>query len=68
MREIEFKKIEKGAFSFTVDGEELGDVYEEISPFGLKCWMAVDNFDGLSVDGPTKKEAVQNLLAQRLTD
>jgi hypothetical protein len=65
---IEFTKIDTKIYAFSVDCEEIGVLYSHIDKNGQNNWMAVDNFDGLSCEGTTKKEAVENLCIQRTLD
>jgi hypothetical protein len=62
---IELKETDKNTFSFSVDGEEIGDLYKTIDEFGKDNWTAVDSLDGLSVTGETKLKAVENLCIQK---
>lgn len=61
---IEFKKVEPKIFNFSVDNEDIGTVYKTISQFGLDNWTAIEDGEGLSCEGETKIEAVQNLMTQ----
>jgi hypothetical protein len=65
---IQFNKIDKNAFSFSVDGDEIGDIYRTIDEYGKDNWTAVDSLDGLSVTGETMLKAVENLVIQKSLD
>ena len=65
---IEYEKINKEVYNFSIDGDEYGVLYKTIDEFGKNNWTAVDDLDGLSVEGSTKNEAVEGLYMLKLLD
>jgi hypothetical protein len=65
---IEYEKINKEVYNFSIDGDEYGVLYKTIDQFGKNNWTAVDDLDGLSVEGSTKNEAVEGLYMLKLLD
>lgn len=65
---IEYTEIDKESFSFSVDDEQMGVLYKTIDEYGKDNWTAVDDLDGLSIEGKTKKEAVEGLCMQKALD
>jgi hypothetical protein len=65
---IEYTKVNTKAYFFSVDGEEIGVLYKTFDEFGKDNWTAVDDLDGLSVAGETKKKAVEGLCMQKILD
>ena len=62
---IEYKKFDKETYLFSVDGDEIGVLYKTLDEFAKDNWTAVDNLDGLSVAGETKKKAVEGLCMDK---
>ena len=65
---IEYTKIDTKTYLFSVDGDGIGVLYRTFDEFGKDNWTAVDDLDGLSVMGETKKKAVEGLIMQKILD
>ena len=65
---IEYGKIDKDTYDFFIDGDQIGVLYKTFDEFGKDNWTAVDDLDGLSVMGETKKKAVEGLVMQKILD
>lgn len=65
---IEFKELTKTEYSFTIDGDDIGTVEKTIDRFGKDNWTAIDHLEGLSHEGTSKKDAVENLYYKILAN